>query len=96
MTQNPDIEEYVINACEEIFGVGVRAKPTTPNTTKIVARLTRWRAIDIVNEGGGLNRTAFMLGVMAAIPNDSLLLIEEPEANLHPSANTSYPRFLLK
>jgi predicted ATPase len=83
--QDADLEERTSTYMEEIFDVrSVRAKIAYPNASIMVGR--RRLASNIVNEGMGLNRIAFLLATILMTPRGSLIAVEEPENHLHPQA----------
>lgn len=48
------------------------------------------------NMGCGEGRVHYIIRVMEALPEKSLILLEEPETSLHPSAQAEFARFLLE
>jgi len=86
ITLDPNIEDYVMKCTRELFGVDIRARPLPQNVWRIISSIRKGKTIPIVNEGGGINRNVYMFAVLALADEDSTLLIEEPETNLHPSA----------
>lgn len=48
------------------------------------------------NMGCGEGRVQHIIRVMETLPEMSLILLEEPETSLHPSAQTEFARFLLE
>lgn len=89
-----NIEEYVWDLAEDIFGVRVRSHVYPPNTAKIIAsrKPRRGRAVAIVNEGGGVNRAVYLFTILALAERGSTILVEEPETNLHPKAQHDLAR----
>ncbi len=47
------------------------------------------------NMGFGEGRTQYLISALETIPNKSLVLIEEPETSLHPSAQHEFGRYLV-
>jgi energy-coupling factor transporter ATP-binding protein EcfA2 len=83
LATNSDIEEKVAYWTEEILGVEVLAKSLPPGPTlKVESRLRRFR-VPLSLEGAGLNRLVYILTNLA-LPTTRMLLVEEPEAHLHP------------
>lgn len=83
MTTNSDVEEKVVRWCEEVSGVEILSKAIPPYPIlRIEARWERFR-VPLALEGAGLNRLVYILASLA-IPETKLLLVEEPEAHLHP------------
>ncbi len=48
----------------------------------------------MVNEGGGLNRFTYIIGSILCAPENSCILIEEPEVNLHPKAQYELAQYI--
>jgi energy-coupling factor transporter ATP-binding protein EcfA2 len=93
--QDPDLEERLSYYMEQIFAVrNVRARITYPNTSLVVGR--RKIVSNIVNEGQGLNRAAYLLATTLAVPSGALLAIEEPENHLHPQAQSKTADILVR
>jgi len=95
MTLDPNIEDYVMRCIRELFGVEIRARPLPQNAWRIISSIRKGKTIPIVNEGGGINRNVYMFTVLAIADEDSTLLIEEPETNLHPSAQYNLARIFV-
>lgn len=91
-----NIEDYVIRCTREIFGTEIRARPFPQNVCKIISSIRKGKTVPIVNEGGGINRNVYMFTVLALADEGSTILIEEPETNLHPSAQYNLAKILVE
>ena len=95
LQQDADLEERLSYYMEQIFAVrNVRTKITYPNASLVVGR--RKIASNIVNEGQGLNRAAYLLATVLAVPPGAFLAIEEPENHLHPQAQVKTADILVR
>ena len=92
---DPNIEDYVMRCAREIFGVEIRVRPFPQNVWKIISSIRKGKTTSVVNEGGGINRNVYMFTVLALADEDSTILIEEPETNLHPSAQYNLAKILV-
>jgi|GEM_PF-5533992 len=92
---NPDFEDYFMEVSKEIFNRTIR-QFSKPNAIELIVRLKKGKTIGISNEGGGLNRVTYILGVIIGVPKDSCILLEEPETNLHPKAQYNLPTYLVE
>jgi len=86
IVSDPNIEDHVTYVFNTIFNRHVRGHVYPGNKASIIVRSIVGKTVNIINEGGGINRLAFLAGAIGMAEKDSLLLIEEPETNLHPSA----------
>ena len=87
-----DIEEFILETTNDLFeGKWVRLR-----LTELIVRISRYKTIKIVNEGGGLNRITYLLGAILSVPRGSCILIEEPETNLHPKVQFELPKYLVE
>jgi len=93
---DPNIEDYVIRCTKEIFGVEVRSRPFPQNVWRIISSIRKGKTIPIVNEGGGINRCVYMFTILALADEDSVIMIEEPETNLHPGAQYSLAKIIVE
>lgn len=83
LATNSDVEEKVAFWTEQILGVEILAKTIPPGPIlRVESRLKRFR-VPLALEGAGLNRLVFILTILA-LPTTTMLLVEEPEAHLHP------------
>jgi energy-coupling factor transporter ATP-binding protein EcfA2 len=65
---------------------GVEVKPALAPGPTISVETTGTAPVNMVNEGFGTNQLVFLLAQLARSPPNSLVVIEEPEAHLHPRA----------
>ena len=95
VTLDSNVEDFVMDWMSRLFGLHVRGRVLPGNIGRIITRVRRGRTTIIVNEGGGINRVAFMLAAIAAAKKESLLLIEEPEADLYPRVQYDLAKALI-
>jgi predicted ATPase len=81
-----DLEDYVESYVEELFKIKIKTKSIPPSIVEIRSKITKGKTALIVNEGGGVNRVAFLFTVIGLADKGSTILLEEPETNLHPDA----------
>ncbi len=91
--RNADIHDYIEDSTGELFKRRVRYHPQQ-NALELYVSLKRGRTIKLVNEGGGLNRFTYIIGSILCVPENSCILIEEPEVNLHPKAQYELVRYI--
>jgi len=82
---NPELSDKISQWTERLFGSKVRQRLAFKKRTSLEA-IKPNLSTNIVNEGLGLNQTAFSFAQLAIAPRNSLIAIEEPELHLHPKA----------
>lgn len=88
-----DVLDTVSNWLENLIGVRIRAKLVPPRrVTLICERKTGLFS----NEGTGASQLPFIFAPIALCPPGETVLLSEPEAHLHPAAQSQLASILLK
>ena len=96
LAYNEELSNKISDWLQKIFDKSLKAKlvenkqiilESSPDNDNIY--------FNIINEGFGLNQIIYLLTQLALTPNDSHLLIEEPEIHLHPKAQVKLLRVLI-
>ncbi len=90
-----ELEATIALWMERVTNRGIQVRLTPPRRVSVNA-LAQGIAVNIANEGFGSNQLSHVLAVLALLPNDALIAIEEPEIHLHPAAQTSLVNVLLE
>jgi len=78
------LESRISYWMKSITGLEIKTAPTPG--PKISVETTGTAPVNIINEGFGTNQLVLLLAQLASSPPESLIVIEEPEAHLHPRA----------
>ena len=91
--ESPSIQEKINKWIRRITGVAVRAR-TIPNKNASIEVAGKFN-VNVVNEGFGSNQLIHLFAQIARAPVSSLIGIEEPEAHLHPKAQSEMASVLM-
>jgi len=85
-----DLEEKLANWMEGLIGVRIRIKLIPPKRVTMLCSRTGGLFADSLfsNEGTGTNQLPFILAPIGLTPTGETILLCEPEAHLHPKAQT--------
>lgn len=88
------VKEMVEIWSSEITGSEISVNVVPPKRVKIESSVAG--GIPIIGDGFGANQLVQLLLMLAAIPKNSMLAIEEPEIHLHPKAQTKLVDILVE
>jgi len=91
----PDIAKKTSIILESIINTNIQYKIAPGRKQTIDVLRHDWKT-NIVNEGLGLNQMLFPLFQVLIAPEDSFIIIEEPELHLHPRAQAKFVNELVK
>ena len=91
----PDIAEKTSRILESVINTNIQYKIAPGRKQTIDVLRHDWKT-SIVNEGLGLNQMLFPLFQVLIAPEDSFIIIEEPELHLHPRAQAKFVNELVK
>ena len=87
LTYDKELEAEISRLSELVLDLKIRTR-AIPGTL-IVAETHNGHAVNVVNEGYGLNQLLHLLAQVSVSKNNALLCIEEPEIHLHPAAQAA-------
>ena len=91
----PDIAKKTSRILESVINTNIQYKIAPGRKQTIDVLRHDWKT-SIVNEGLGLNQMLFPLFQVLIAPEDSFIIIEEPELHLHPRAQAKFVNELVK
>lgn len=93
-----ELEEKLSHWLEDLLHVGIRIKLVPPKRVTIWSKPSSARDSDTLfsNEGTGANQIPFILVPIGLTPPNETILLSEPEAHLHPKAQSELASLLLK
>lgn len=92
---NRELESQLSSWFKNLFGVEISFELLPGKTVKIKAKNT-YGETSFINEGLGIHQLLFMFLPIALSPPSHTFLIEEPEAHLHPKAQSEITSTFIK
>ena len=98
LAYNRDLEDELSQRLDDLFHIRIKVKllPGPRVTIWAVPSSKRERDRLFVNEGSGANQLPFILIPVGLTPPHETIMLSEPEAHLHPKAQSELTALLLK
>jgi predicted ATPase len=98
LAYRPDIEEQLADWFESLLGIRVKFQMVPPllGTLRSFPPRNGGKKTPFSNEGTGANQIPFLLIPIGLAPHNHTILVSEPEAHLHPKAQSDVAKLLLK
>jgi len=98
LASDRQLKEKLSRQLEELLNISIDSELVSGKRLKISAKSSVKNARDtlLVNEGTGANQLPFILVPIALTPPNETILLSEPEAHLHPKAQSELTSMLLR
>ena len=90
-----ELEEQISSIMSNVVQRNIRAR-LTPNRSVMIESNNNGLWVPITNEGMGSNPLLHLVAQLVLAPDNSLVMIEEPEIHLHPDAQTRLAKELIR